>query len=330
MNKHKKYEFITFMIITNGSKNPLTFYLSKKLFKAVVFISALVVFIFLSFSTFSFIQNRILKGQKTDLLDEKYKLEVEKNLLISITDQVEQMQTEMFELQKLEDQLREKMISDSTYDTSGISESTYTLSNLNGMGGVEVNSPIYYLLIKSNTDIYVIKNTLRSLEYLNEQLPKRLLQTQTLIEEFDQYEERKARIPSIFPAIGSISSRFGYRKDPFTQERRFHEGLDIANVLNTSVYSTAKGIVIFAGEMSGFGKTLKIEHNCSLTTLYAHLNSFIISKGDNVYKGQLIGYMGSTGRSTDVHLHYGVYNNNNPVNPENFLPSQRRNLDVQW
>lgn len=125
--------------------------------------------------------------------------------------------------------------------------------------------------------------------------------------------------PSILPTEGIIMSGFGYRSDPFTKTPEFHTGLDIANQSAPPIYAPADGEVIFADYLSGYGKTLKIDHGNGYITVYAHLNSFIVKVGDKVKRHQLIGYMGSTGRSTGTHLHYEVRIANDKINPLNFI-----------
>ncbi|MEO0304476.1 MAG: M23 family metallopeptidase [candidate division WOR-3 bacterium] len=134
----------------------------------------------------------------------------------------------------------------------------------------------------------------------------------------EQYNLLK-HTPSIVPTNGMIMSGFGYRLDPFTKTPEFHTGLDIANQSAPPIYAPADGEVIFADYLPGYGKTLKIDHGYGYITVYAHLNSFKVKVGDKVKRHQLIGYMGSTGRSTGTHLHYEVRIANSKVNPLNFI-----------
>ncbi len=121
--------------------------------------------------------------------------------------------------------------------------------------------------------------------------------------------------PSIWPTWGRITSTF--------KERRWghlHMGLDIANAVGIPVSSSASGVVIFTGWQSGYGKKVVIYHSDEYTTVYAHLNDIYVNVGEKVTQGQVIGAMGSTGRSTGPHLHYEVYVNGVPQNPKGFLP----------
>lgn len=125
--------------------------------------------------------------------------------------------------------------------------------------------------------------------------------------------------PSIWPVRGWLSSYFGKRIDPFTQAEKFHEGLDIANNVGLPIKVTANGVVIFSGERGGYGNVIIVKHNYSLETRYAHLQSSIVSVGQRVKKGELIGYLGNSGRSSGPHLHYEVRKNGIPVNPMNYI-----------
>lgn len=129
--------------------------------------------------------------------------------------------------------------------------------------------------------------------------------------------------PSLWPTEGQITSLFGYRFAPI--ERRdgemgeYHQGIDIANHPDTLIRSTADGTVRKAGWSYGYGQVVLIDHGYGLTTLYAHTSKCVVKTGDRVTRGQLIAYMGTTGRSTGAHLHYEVWRHGKPVNPMAFL-----------
>jgi len=126
-------------------------------------------------------------------------------------------------------------------------------------------------------------------------------------------------IPSIYPTFGVPSDGWGLRIHPVTQEMEFHTGLDIANRTGTPVYATADGVVAKAHTDPGFGKMITIAHASGYMTLYGHLFSIKVRPGDAVHKGQIIGLMGNTGLSTGPHLHYGVFRDREPVNPNSYL-----------
>ncbi len=141
----------------------------------------------------------------------------------------------------------------------------------------------------------------------------------------DIFEREKARlqsVPSICPVASQeawISSGFGYRKDPITGERRFHEGCDIVAPRGTPVIAPADGIVSFAGWRDGMGRLVEIEHGYGYSTGYAHNSKLLVRKGDIVKRGDVMAHVGSSGRSTGPHLHYEVRLDGKLVNPYQYL-----------
>ncbi len=125
--------------------------------------------------------------------------------------------------------------------------------------------------------------------------------------------------PSIWPVRGWLSSGFGVRNDPFNKTKKFHEGLDIANNPGLPIKATANGVVTFAGVNGGYGNVVMINHLNDIQTRYAHLQRFIVKLGQRVKKGQIIGYLGNSGRSSGPHLHYEVRKNGIPVNPKLYI-----------
>jgi len=125
--------------------------------------------------------------------------------------------------------------------------------------------------------------------------------------------------PNMWPSSGRITSPFGFRIHPITGNYEFHTGIDISNNIKTPVYSTAKGRVKMTGYISGYGKLVIIDHGMGYETVYAHLFKILVSEGQSVKRGELIGLMGETGTTTGVHLHYEVLYNNKLLNPIKYL-----------
>jgi murein DD-endopeptidase MepM/ murein hydrolase activator NlpD len=116
-----------------------------------------------------------------------------------------------------------------------------------------------------------------------------------------------------------MASGFGYRSDPFTKARKMHEGMDFTAKNGTPIYATGDGVVARADNTaSGFGNHIVIQHGYGYETLYAHLSKYKARRGQRVKRGDVIGYVGSTGRSEAPHLHYEVHKDNRVVNPINF------------
>lgn len=162
---------------------------------------------------------------------------------------------------------------------------------------------------KMHRDLQVLE-----LQLVDEQRQSNLLQ--------DYLEEQKAVLnftPSIRPVRGWISSGFGYRRSPFTGRREFHHGLDIVNRKGSPVVATADGRVEFAGHNGGYGNLVVIDHGMGVKTKYGHLYRIEVKVGDKVIRGQEIGALGNTGRSTGPHLHYEVVVNKHAVDPRQYF-----------
>ena len=133
-----------------------------------------------------------------------------------------------------------------------------------------------------------------------------------------------AHIPAIFPLkeveIKYVSSFFGHRPDPIYKVRKFHGGMDFSASMGTEVYATGDGVVIDVDKsLWGYGNKVTIDHGFGYVTRYAHLQSASVRKGQKVKRGQLIGFVGNSGKTTGVHLHYEVRKNGVPINPINFF-----------
>ncbi|HOZ47115.1 MAG TPA: peptidoglycan DD-metalloendopeptidase family protein [Candidatus Hydrogenedentes bacterium] len=130
------------------------------------------------------------------------------------------------------------------------------------------------------------------------------------------------RTPSIWPTRSSnrrITSRFGYRKDPFSRRVRHHDGTDISATYGSPVLATARGLVLFADWDKYLGQVVKIDHGDGVETWYGHLKSCKVKRGDPVQRGDVIGELGNTGRSTGAHIHYEVHVNGKPVDSGKYL-----------
>ena len=130
---------------------------------------------------------------------------------------------------------------------------------------------------------------------------------------------RLASTPSIWPARGWVTSGFGTRMDPYTGKRVMHRGLDIANQPGMPVVAPARGVVVFNGTSGGFGKVLVLDHGYGVRTRYGHLEETKVNIGDHIDRGDIIGTIGNTGRSTGPHLHYEVEVNGICENPRNYI-----------
>ncbi|MBV9224298.1 MAG: M23 family metallopeptidase [Acidobacteriaceae bacterium] len=130
--------------------------------------------------------------------------------------------------------------------------------------------------------------------------------------------------PSLWPLDGVLRSSFGGRSDPFSGEGAFHTGIDISAPIGTPVHVTADGVVVSAGWAGGYGKLVVVDHGNGFQTYYAHLSQLFAVPGEEVSRGQVIAYSGSTGKSTGPHMHYEVRLAGTPVNPYKYLGHSRQ------
>jgi murein DD-endopeptidase MepM/ murein hydrolase activator NlpD len=140
-----------------------------------------------------------------------------------------------------------------------------------------------------------------------------------LEERFVAQSQLLASTPSIAPVRGILTDGFGGRSDPFTGEPGTHNAIDISSAIGQRVLAPADGIVVKSEWANGYGNVIYISHGYGYSTRYGHLKSFAVRPGTRVKRGDVVGYVGSTGRSTGPHLHYEVRLNNNPVNPLEYI-----------
>ena len=155
---------------------------------------------------------------------------------------------------------------------------------------------------------------------VDESFAERIQHAATNLSEARALDSAARKLPLAKPTqAGRQSSGYGVRFDPFTRRPAFHSGLDFAGGLMTPIVAAGPGVVSFAGVRSGYGKTVEIDHGSGFKTRYAHMHAIAVKPGQRVAVGQRVGGMGSTGRSTGVHLHYEVWVNGRAQNPSRFV-----------
>ena len=137
----------------------------------------------------------------------------------------------------------------------------------------------------------------------------------------------QASIPALWAHMGKINNEFGFRRNPFGgRTYEFHAGMDIDGERGDRVIAPASGVVTEAGWAGGYGNMIEVDHGNGLKTRYGHLSKIDVNVGDSLTRGQLMGAVGSTGRSTGPHLHYELRLNDRPINPRRFLPPEATEL----
>ncbi|MEM9556425.1 MAG: peptidoglycan DD-metalloendopeptidase family protein [Acidobacteriota bacterium] len=137
--------------------------------------------------------------------------------------------------------------------------------------------------------------------------------------EFDERHLRLSSMPTKSPVKGLLTSGYGHRRDPFTKRRAFHRGIDIVAPHGREVEAPGDAVVIKAGRVAGYGNVVYLSHGFGITTRYGHLSKILVEPGQRVSRGEPIGQVGSTGRSTGTHLHYEVRVDGNAVNPLGYI-----------
>lgn len=173
----------------------------------------------------------------------------------------------------------------------------------------------------SNTDL--ITSTTERVDVLMKALAIQSESLDEIVKLGKEKEKLLATIPAIQPVknedLKRMASGYGYRSDPFTKIKKFHYGMDFSAKTGTPIYATGDGVVLKAdNSLSGYGNHIEIKHGFGYVTLYAHLHKYNCRPGQRVKRGEVIGYVGNTGRSKGPHLHYEVIKNGKKINPMNF------------
>ena len=176
------------------------------------------------------------------------------------------------------------------------------------------------LMDLANADLVV--NTTQKMDVLNRQLYIQSKSFDEIVDLCKNHDEMLKCIPAIQPVsnknLKQTASGFGYRIDPIYKTTKFHSGMDFSANIGTPVYATGDGRVVKVGWESGYGKLIKVDHGFGYVTWYAHLNNYKVRVGQKVVRGEIIGEVGNTGKSTGPHLHYEVHLKGKVVNPVNY------------
>ncbi len=331
-------EKINILIVSETSKPVQRFQLGWKKFNFLWWIS-LISFLLLILILFLFL---IIQNLKLNNLESKYNsllatYAFQKGEKIEFAPTFEFMENHLSELQKQLENERNNYAQALTelsqmldlLETDYINLKIIAGHKLNNSSDtVEVNDSISVLpqggpisspkLLLKNPDEFLANLGNEKERFLSLMTQKRK-NIKGLITQLVQIKDEVSEIPKTTPISGIISSGYGYRKSPRGRGWQFHKGIDIMAGIGDTVYAPANGVVIFAGDRSGYGRYLIISHGDSITTHYGHLSSFTVQLGDVVKKGMPVGLVGETGKVTGPHLHYEIRFDDIPVDPEDFI-----------
>ncbi|WP_029894466.1 M23 family metallopeptidase [Desulfohalovibrio reitneri] len=244
-------------------------------------------------------------GLQKQLADAEKTVHEQKTQLLSLAGKIQHMEKDISRIRAFDSKLRVMINLEQNQNSSPI-------------GGPEGNtfSKNYLTLYRQEL---LARNMHNFLRQLATEARLEEVRQQELIQSIRSKRDILAATPSIWPTEGWVTSEFGYRTSPFTGKREFHKGLDISSPMGTPIYAPAKGKIIFTGRDGSYGNSIAVDHGTGVVTKYAHLHRSAVKRGQEVARGELIGYVGNTGRSTGPHLHYEVRLNGVPVNPMRYI-----------
>lgn len=301
--------FYTLFVLTNDASRSRQFRIPIKLFKAVsavaVVFSLVLVYVFFDYAR--------LKASDAELSSIKKENISQKLELQSVASKIRELEVHLAKLNLFDKKLRIIANIDDPRPTGGSPD-----AQLMGMGGSTATEEDYFstpgakvgaLVKQMSNDLSELETRAKTQENSFTELHEQLMRQSSML----------AATPSIWPSKGWVTSGYGERTSPFTGFQGLHNGMDIANRVGTPVVATAEGMVVQSGNDPGLGKVVIISHGMGIKTTYGHLSEVMVRSGQRVTRGQKIGTMGNTGRSTGPHLHYEVTQNGVSVNPSKYI-----------
>jgi murein DD-endopeptidase MepM/ murein hydrolase activator NlpD len=303
MRKQKRF---TFLIIPEGTERTKRLTISF----GVIKMAGMFLMVFVGIFGFLFYEFLHQQYQGHELFRTRKLLMEQNNQIMDFANKIYTLQTKLESLQQFDMKIR---ILANIENPASEKETTYSI------GGPSVDTQGYPIPLTGVSKGMLVKKMEMD---INDLLSKTSIEEKSLQEVYEGILDKKDLLlatPSIWPVRGFITSGFGWRINPITGGKEFHEGVDIATQLGNPIKAPANGIVTYAGLESGYGNTIIIDHGYGITTLYGHLSKIDVKIGEMIKRGQVIGNIGDTGFSTGPHLHYQVMINGIPVNPMRYL-----------
>jgi murein DD-endopeptidase MepM/ murein hydrolase activator NlpD len=323
MNRKKDY---TLMVIPDNGKGVICFRVSRiALLTILIAIPAVCIYIYMLHALYSAKTENLKSAERqlsiTEQLladtaqDKDQEIQSLKTELDTVTRQALQIREKVETLQELETELRNMMGEGLDSAQHGIADAPDTnLSDSESSKGGAFY-PIEESVIHREESLNAI-----SFPELDRQIAQLIAGLTDAKQAFEAYLHELSVTPSILPTTSArITSGFGTRRDPFTNTPALHTGIDFGAPLHADVYATADGAVYAAGKDKVRGNFVTIDHGGGLKTTYMHMSEVIVKRNQAVKKGEVIGYVGSTGRSTGPHLHYEVSLNGKAIDPQPYL-----------
>ncbi|HTU01970.1 MAG TPA: M23 family metallopeptidase [Candidatus Sulfotelmatobacter sp.] len=290
--------FYTVLVLPDATSSTQKFHINRSALTVVSSLLAVAILAF-AFFLYQYVQMNVRLLELKRLRQEAS----ERNVFAA---KVSQLEAELAKMRELDRSLRE---------VAGLDKGAVPAAQ----GGADGTSGVAMLDA-------VQQRTGRLADWVNQDLAtlgRDLVSQEQSFKELKVYLEEKrsalASTPTIAPVQGLVTAGFGYRRSPFTGNREVHEGIDIAAPYGTPVVATADGVVSFAGPLASYGHVVFINHGHGFATFYAHNSRYAVKEGQAVRRGQIISYVGNSGRTTGPHVHYEVHVNGAIVNPLKYI-----------
>ena len=300
--------FYTFLVIPQKKGPPKKITVSRRLLKTILACSTVVFIVFVYFA-FDYTSIRL---DKAEVISLKKLTDTQKAEIDQMNEKIGQFEQKMADLQQFDEKIRLLAQEMNKKTRVALNASTKkSFAHITGVGGPmspdEMGKPGVGQMHQQ------MDRLLEDAGYQEESF-------RDLLEFLKKQKSILAYTPSIWPVMGMVTSEFGVRKSPFSRRSEFHRGMDIATKLGKEIVAPADGIVFSVEREQGMGNTVQISHSNGVATLYGHMLKTVVRKGQLVRRGDIIGFVGNSGRSTGSHVHYTVLLNSVPVNPRRYLP----------
>ena len=261
-------------------------------------------------------QHSRAKQLEYELEEARRTIQTQDNQLLSLTGKLQDLDENMQRVRQFDSKLHVLMnIGIGSTDQEDPEPKEQEGREENGEGARRFRDPVF---LSRHRDLFS-RHVHSVVDELTDNVQLEEVKQQTLVGFLRSNKESLFSIPSVWPVKGYLTSGFGLRRAPTAGASRMHKGLDIANRVGTAVQAPADGKVTFSGYDGAYGLCITIDHGNGLKTRYAHLHKSAVKPGDEVLRGEVIGALGNTGRSTGPHLHYEVHVNGVPVNPMRYI-----------
>ena len=298
----KDSTFFTLMVVPHSSRREVRRIRIPRFAFSITLIAIVIAF----FILFYFINDYRQLKEKLVYLQQMEKInQMQQEKITSLAGQIKEFNEKLNELKETENRLR---------TLAGVGGESATSEQL-GKGGPEKYIPLEKVEEGGINSLKVIEKIENNITFLQNKAVRQKKDFSKIEKIVQEKKDLFAATPNIFPVQGWISSGYGWRKNPFTKKREFHQAIDIVAPWGTSMKAAAQGKVVYAGWKGAYGLMIQIKSSYGYSTVYGHLSRILVKKNSWVSKGQIIGRVGSSGRSTGPHLHFEVWHNGKSVNP---------------